>query len=459
MLKGIRNELGDLVLDSWVEEMNVWGERVALYQQYVEGEHRAKMTPEMKKMLNYTDPATEYFRANYCGKVASTMADRMIVSAIEGSDEPATKWADEVMAFSRFDGLQSDVHEGMLGAGTTFVYVDYDNEANKPRLVHEPAWDGDTGMMAVYARDRKTVVAGVKVWWEAGYDKRRVNVYYPDQIKKFTAPDEGDLTPLPGEPEVEWTPGFVPIVPFRNRLNSRRTVGRSEISGTVTLQDALNRALVSMTISGELSAFSNRVAVGFDPPDNLAPGSWVVVSKGPLPKDQQVSCYTMDQATPTPFIAQGQFIIDQIAETTDTPIRSMLGGDSQSGEALKQRETGLLSKVMRAQPKAGNSWEDAMAMAARLEAAFSGKNSHVNARWDCKWKDSQVRNDAAIIANALAVRDAVGEFEFLRLIAPVFGYDEVKITELVKEKQAAEAVQIEALTRSAASAMGPLNIQ
>ena len=271
MLKAIKKELGDLVLDTWYTEMQNWGALVALYSQYYEGEHRAKMTTEQKQMLNYSEPATEYFRANYCEKVVDDMADKLIVAGIEGSDEISTKWAGEVLEFSRFDAVNADVHEEMIKVGTSFVYVDYDNDANKSRLVYEPAWDGDTGMMAVYARDRKTVVAGVKVWWEAGFDKRRVNVYYPTKIKKFTAPDEGDLTPLPEEPEVEWKVGKVSIIPFRYRRNSRRTVGRSKLSGTVTLQDALNRAFVSMTISGELSAFSNRVAKGFEPPQNLTP--------------------------------------------------------------------------------------------------------------------------------------------------------------------------------------------
>jgi hypothetical protein len=211
----------------------------------------------------------------------------------------------------------------------------------------------------------------------------------------------------------------------------------------------LNRVLYSMTAVGELSGFPIRVAKGFDPPDDLAPGMWVMMNRYeqdaqgetvtvPLRSDDVVDAFVLPPAPILPFIEQSNYLIGQIATVSRTPLPTMMGGDSQSGEALKQRETGLLSKIKKAQVVIGNAWEDAMALAAKVQNAYGGTSAPKVRRWVTMWRDAQIRNDGEIINNALAVRDVVGDEEVLNLIAQVFDYDEKKIKALMDIQRAGQ---------------------
>lgn len=439
MLKAIQEKLGNLVRETWQSEMTTWGQSVALYGEYYAGEHRAKMTEAMKDMLRIDDERTEHFNDNYCELVVDTMADRLKVTAVEGDNPEASDWSAGVLDFNRFDGLQTDVQQAAIRDGDTFLMVSYDNEAQQPTFAHEPAWDGDTGMLAVYDRMRKNILVAIKVWYEG--DVRWVNIYYPDRVERYTY---GDNNLTEREATTAWPVGAIPVFHFRNRAKTKQTLGISEMTAAIPMQDALNRTLVSMIMTAELTAFGLRKARGFVPPADLAPGKWIYFGQDEDDSGRlsAMDAGMMEQGELVPFINQAQFVIDQIGTVTRTPLPGQMGGDAQSGEALKQREVGLLGKIGKFQVKAGNSWEDALALAHKVETAFGTKKPPKSARWQCRWTDAQVRNDAEVIANALAVKDMVGEMEFLRLIAPVYGYDEVKIEALMREKREQAAANL-----------------
>lgn len=350
-----------------------------------------------------------------------------------------------MLAWNRFDGLQMDVHEATIRDGDAFVMVSYDNVAQQPVLVLEEAYNGECGIIPIYDRMNRHIVAAAKIWLEGS--SQRMNLYFEDRVQKYVY--DKALQPLE---TVEWTlpggePVGLPIVHFKNRARSQRKAnGSSELSAAIPLQDALNRTLVSMVMTAELSAFQIRVAKGFNPPPNLSPGMWIIIGgEEGIGKDQVADAFTLEQAQLVPFISQANFLIDQIGNITRTPLPLSMGGDTQSGEALKQREVGLLGKVERAQVKMGNAWEDVIGLAHRVQQAFGTKQPPAAGRWACKWQAAQLRNDAEVIANALAVRDAVGEKEFLRLIAPVFDYDTDKIEALMLEKDEERASSLAAL--------------
>jgi len=215
----------------------------------------------------------------------------------------------------------------------------------------------------------------------------------------------------------------------------------------VPLQDALNRGLMSMEMTAELTAFLIRVAKGFEPPAEVSPGMWITIGAEGLSNDQVADAFTLEPGGIVPFIDQANHLIEQIATISRTPLPTTLGGDSASGEALKQRESGLLAKVRKAQVKVGNAHEDLMRMAVVLHNTFSGTRAPVS-NWRCVWRDAQVRNEAQMIQNALAVRDIVGERETLRLIAEVYGYGMGKQEEIQQEKQAQTAQAMSALAGS-----------
>jgi hypothetical protein len=441
MLSQVSTILGGagLVGSTWADEIARWGRDIARYRRYVEGAHDAKLTNEMRQMLRIEKG--QDFNANYCETVVDTMADRLAVSKMDADTTEGSAWAAEVMQANRFDGLQMDVHPAAVGDGDTFVMVAWDGAARRVLLAHEPAFDGEVGMIPVYDRQRQRLLAAVKVWYEnTSSDDRRINIYYPDRVEKYVAGEER-MTRLVDEADtgtwtmIDGTALGVPVFHFKNRSRSRVERGMSEIKSAIPLQDALNRTLTSMVMTSELTAFPVRVARGFNPPANVSPGMWVVVGGDGLSSDQVADASVMAQGQISPFIEQARFLIYQIGTITRTPLPDMMGSDSSSGESLKQREIGLLAKVKKLQVKFGNVWEDVFAFAVKVQQAFGAAQPPAVTRFDCKWQEAQMRNDAEVISNVVAVRDAVGEREFLRLIGGVFGYDEARVEQIMTEKR------------------------
>lgn len=456
MLNLVQEVFDKQVSSTWASDINDWCKMVALYRQYAQGEHRAKMTSEMRRLLRVADSRTEQFNANYCDMVIQTMADRLTVDSITAVDERVSAWGEDVLEANRFDALQMDVHEATLRDGETFVMVGYDNRTEQVQFTHELAFNGISGVIPVYDRAGQVMIAAVKIWYEG--EVKRVNIYYADRVVRYMVGvsqqdneviESLDLLSFDEWVDVSGQGLGVPLIHFRNRLNTNAH-GMSELNDIIPLQDSLNRTLVSMVMTSELSAFQIRIARGFQPPADVTPGMWVVIGAEGLSNDQVADASVLQQGEIVPFISQAQFLREEIATISRTPLPSQMGGDSSSGEALKQRETGLLSKVRRFQIKSGNAWEDMMALAGRVQTRY-GLMAIGAMRWYCKWKDAQIRNERDIIANAKEVRDDVGEREFLRLVAPVFGWDNEKIDSLLAEKTVERSNRLNSLMQTAPS--------
>lgn len=448
-------------LGSWVADYELRAEKVARFRRYVDGEHdNAFATPELIAALRI--PAgikSAYFLLNKCDDVIQSETDRLRVNTIEGDNDAASEWADDVLEYSRFDELQIDTHEATLRDADSYILVEFDEADDKPYFCHELAWDGMSGMLVIHKSDDKnTLAAAIKVWTETKEsigDTVRVNVYYPDRIEKWVGGVMGDLVhfddpAMPGVwplPHVmrDGTPIGVPVVQFKNKSRGKGGFGKSELEDAIPPQDAINRTLHSAVMTSELAGIPVRVAEGFDPPAAVTPGMWVVIGKGGIEKDQHVKAYNLEGTDVEPQIKLMEYLEEQIETITRTP--NPKGGANISGEALKQLEIKLIGKVERFQVKGGNSWEDVMALAVRMQDAYGIKSPPATKRWYARWKDAQIRNDAQIIANAEAVKEEVGTKEYLRLLAPVLGYDDKKIDTIMKERAEEMAERMAAMER------------
>jgi len=202
-------------------------------------------------------------------------------------------------------------------------------------------------------------------------------------------------------------------------------------------------------ITGELTGFPVRYAIGFVPPAGLAPGSWVTVAGGTaISNEQRVELGVMEQGSLVPFIAQAEFLIDQIGEVTRTPLFRNGASSAASGESLKQREVKLVSKAYQYQVKAGNAFEDMIEMAGRVGAAFGSTIPPVSGRWSCKWAAAELRNDAETVANVIATREIMGDEQALRQLARVFGWDAPEVARILAAQQAARTSMLSAVLDS-----------
>jgi len=440
-------------IDAWVSDQGAIADKVALFRSYADGDHRASLTAEMRTLLRISSDATlDQFNDNYMDVIIQTMVDRLNVSRIEADTEAGTEWVDGVLDANRFDGIQQDVHQAAVRDGHTYVMVSYDEEAGRVVLTPEPAYDGSYGMLSIHDTTGSAVPdVAIKVWQTTTTslaDTVRLNVYYPDRVEKYASDGSGGLRryTVEGEPwPAPWVdragdPLGVPVVKFANRPETYTDQGRSEIEDAIPLQDALNRTLYSMVMAAELSAFQIRYLFGMKPPSAVTPGMWIYSDVPQNAGDHPYQIGVLPVGDLSQYINMARWLTSEMGKITRTPSPEFMGTDDASGEALKQREVGLLGKVRRFQVKGGNAWEDVLRMAYRVQQTFGQAQPPACERFMCRWQDAELRNDTAVIDNALKVADRVGQREFLRMIAPVYGWDEDHIDRIMAER-AQETVQ------------------
>jgi hypothetical protein len=454
-----------MAIDAWIADQEMRGEKVEMYRNYADGDHPANMTAEMRAALRAVRPdGSSEFTANDMDTVIQMPTDRTVLDTIDADTDAASAWAQEVMEASRIDALNLEVHESAYRDGDTFLMVHYDNDGRRAVFTHELAYDGRSGMMVLYRSDDSSEMdAAIKIWNITStsgtvQNTTRINVYYPDRIQKYTSTDGGAFMPFVDDDTdadgvAPWLdrnnqPLGIPVFHFKNR--GRKNYGLSEIESAIPLQDAKNRMLHSLVMSSELTAFQVRVAKGFVPKAGITPGGWITITGqngGPLTKEDVAEVDVLESGDLTQQLAAIQWVSSEIMRVTRTPAPEFMGGDNASGESLKQREIGLLGKVRRFQVTAGNVWEDAMGMAWKIEAAF-GTQPPAYKRFYARWVDAEVRNDTETIKNALMLKDTIGEREFLRLIAPIFKWDEARIDSILAENAAERSKRISELGSS-----------
>jgi SPP1 Gp6-like portal protein len=445
--------------DNWVAEQERKAKRIHIFRQYAQGDHLANMTPEMRELMRLGGELDE-FNDNYCDVVISTELDRINLTGISTDNDAGDQWVELVQKNSEFDALQDNVHEATLRDGETFLLADPEDMANetldpetRPETAvfkHELAYDGYEGVVAHYTSSlasKPTFVA--KIWREINEDEllqTRFNIYWPDKIRKFAIIQGGEgasgngITELPGSPFAWVDPktGKGLGIPFFHFINRSRIKSRpvSELRSVKPLQDALNRTLYSMVMTGELTAFQIKVAIGFKPPAKVTPGMWLVVSEEPLGPDEKADVKTLDQGDVTQYIAQATWITNEIGRVSRTPAPEFMAGPDASGEALKQRESGLIGKVKRFCVRNGGIWEQAFAFANKLQQVFGFKQPPAITDYTADWADPEIRNDDTFLKNLVLIKGDIGRKRFLEEIAELFDWTEQDIEQILKEVDA-----------------------
>lgn len=167
-------------------------------------------------------------------------------------------------------------------------------------------------------------------------------------------------------------------------------------------------------------AWRQRWATGVDPSSadfkNLPGDVWMAPDK-----DARFGDFAADEATGVLAAIEGT--LSRIARRTRTPLHLLTGGDMPSGEALRSAESGLVAKAGLRQTGFGNSWEDAMRLAMRIEQVFGEADFPAGAedgKISATWRDAQSRNEVEE-ANTALVKKQLGVSR--RTLLMELGYD------------------------------------
>ena len=180
--------------NSFKAEVVEHGARVTLYRNYERGDHRAVITTQMRKMLRLTEDKSGMvdFNGNYCGIVVDKMAGRLHVNEITTGDEATDKdWLVPTLESNDWGNLQSTTFRGAIRDADSYVMIDPLTLA----WTSEPAYDGYSGIVAMFEQGSRTPMWACKVWSEVEEESNnntmRLVVYQPGVVSYWRGMEGG----------------------------------------------------------------------------------------------------------------------------------------------------------------------------------------------------------------------------------------------------------------------------
>lgn len=316
------------------------------------------------------------------------------------------------------DGNQGITHSAAGRDGDTYVLVSWDDETNAPVFTPEMAYDGHEGVKIHYSHGRQGEIECATKRWrveqgnDAGY-VRRLNIYYPNRIEKYISDgrfDEGNWREYLEEDEtgqeshIKWWSDNgaengnrlgVPV--FHFKANDRGyNYGKSDLHDIIPIQNALNKSMIDLLAAADTTGFRMFTVIGDDPTGwEFAPGMVLYSTKSAGGTDETVKIDFMPGEDLSPMITLKDSMVAEIARVSRTPLSYFQTTGAVAAEGtLKQQESGLLAKVVDRQVGYGNTWEDVMSMARRLNNAFGdGPEMDEDQEISTFWKDPETRNE------------------------------------------------------------------
>lgn len=430
---------------------------VILARKYHAGDQVTYMTARVKEFFDLHKDVKKPC-LNICRTVTLAVKDELSVSGFntsEVSDAVGVKaqaaWAWDLWTRNHMDAVQAEVHESALSERETFVIVDWDYADLRPRLIHnyrytdlDAGGDGQ-GCWMLYQNDdvNQPPRCAVKQWLQTTYDETgqassatRRTIYYPDHIEKWVS--EGSTwshyiePPVEGKPPEPWPipwlgkdgkPAGIPVIHFRN-VNLT-----PEAWDAIPIQDAVNKTLVDILASNDLTAFQMLAALGWYPTTDGEPpkedGS-NLLSVGPGQfigtKDPEGKLQVIIGGDPTPLVNTLKDLILIAAQVTGTPTsRFTTTKLIASQETLKEQNTQLKKKGQDRRVLFGDSWEACMEMARKVSNMFGSANLDETILFSTIWANNETLDD-------LTAKKALGVP--LETIWSEAGYSQEQITSM-----------------------------
>jgi hypothetical protein len=376
---------------------------VLLARNYHNGEQTVYLTARVEEFLELHTKVK--FRLNVCQTITTAVQDELNVigfDTTETADKDGKKaqadWASKLWQANRMDAMQNDVHEAALRDREAFIIVDWDGEGQRPRLtLHEryistEAGGNGTGCWMIYENDdiNQSPQAAVQQWTETieqngSYISRmRRTVYYPDRKERFVYnngtwdhfEEEGVPWPIP------WTRGKgknakplgIPVFHFKNEGFA------PEAWEAIPMQDAINKTLIDILGSADMAGFPIMAAIGFTPTTDgkaadstnsnvmkIKPMQWIGTTKG----KNEADIKKIEGSDVGPLMNILTELIALTSQITGTPVSRFIMTKQLAGaDTIKEQDKPLQRKAAKRRVLFGDTWEDMMGMARKLENLY-----------------------------------------------------------------------------------------
>ena len=411
-------------------------------EEYNEGKQPLTFATEEWKAQN----AARYsgFSDNWCAPVINAEAERVSIGGITyfASKKRAADYWDDLrrnkfeLQFSQ--GIIQELVSGrcfVIVWGTpdskpivtfehpSMVEIQYDWENPNERVAAIKTWiDEDTEYATLYTRSE------VFKWERPRQAPKDEQKSQADQSRTPYAAD-GGWRPRGGDDGDWWMVnpmGVVPVVEFENRPTLRGNP-ISEIQGVIPMQDAVNLLWGYLFLAADYASMDARVMLAADPPKiPILDKDGKIVGERPVEmkdlREKRLISITGDNARIDSWKAAAldiftdtiEIAVGHIASQTRTPPHYLVAnkGLSQlSGDALKNAEAGLVTKVREFRAFTDDSLREVL----RLMALVKGdkKAADASALASFHWDKIEVRSEAQL-ADALLKKSQMGyPFEYL----------------------------------------------
>lgn len=410
---------------------------------YYEGRQPLSFATEEWKKQN----ASRYvgFSDNWCAPVVNAEAERVSIGGITwfGDDRARAESYWTTLRRNKFELQFSQAIIEELAAKRAFAIV-WGDDAGEPVVTFEhPAmvevqydWENPNRRAAALKSwvdedtEYATLYTPTEVWkWERPrYIQKSEQDSQADQGKPSYGAD-GGWAPRGGPDAEFWMRnplGVVPVVEFENRPMLRGNP-ISEIQGVMPMQDTINLLWAYLMLAADYASMDARVMLGTDPPKiPILDNTGKVVGERPVEmadlREKRLLSITGDNARIDSWKAAAlniftdtiEIAVGHVAAQTRTPPHYLVankGLQNLSGDALKNAEAGLVTKVREFRAFTDDSLREVL----RLMALVKGEDKAADAAAlaTFHWDKVEVRSEAQM-ADALVKKAQIGyPFEYL----------------------------------------------
>ena len=373
---------------------------------YYDGRHRLAFSSE--KFRQAFGGMFAAFADNFIPLVVNSVEQRLNVEGFRHGDDPRSdRDAWNIWQRNDLDANSQLAHSEALTTGDGFAIV-WADDSGQPRITIESPRDV---VVAFKPGDRTCRKAALKRWRDD--DGWHATLFTPEAVYKFERAndDKGEWKPDidTSEPWPLVNPlGVVPVVPLTNDPSLVSPYGRSEFVNVIPQQDAINKLAADLLVASEYIAFPQRYVTGLELPEdehgNVKAPFQVALDKLLVAEDPNARFGTLSAGDLDNYVKGMEFFIQNIATQTATPPHYFyLGGNFPSGDAIKSAEAGLVAKARRKMRFFGESWEEVMRLAFKVQGDPRG--DVVNG--ETIWADPEFRSEAEL-ADALVKRATIG---------------------------------------------------
>lgn len=369
-------------------------------EEYYEGTADEKYASDaMRRLLTGSRTG---FTINMAARPVDAVLDRMEIAAVTTDPEQhTTVLQQQVWDANDLDIEAPEIHLRTCSLGDAYLYVGLSDEPENPDLEDDTGpgrtvdmfYNSPTTVRIIYDTEhpRRKKLA-IKSWCEkdeAGKDRTRVNLYYPDRIEKWVSKPNtkgvkeqdferyaDDSTDDNGDMVNET--GRIPFFHFR----TRRPYGTPVHKNAFGPQDALTKLVINQMAASDFAAFPQRYTLAEpgvgtdddtdwgddDATDPEARESSLISGPGQVWQLRNIKA--AGEFTPVDvknFLEPMGTYVRFMAATTTTPLRWFdPSGDVPSGESIRADEAPLVKKVEALERAFAATWGEACEYALEL---------------------------------------------------------------------------------------------